>query len=137
MNTVSKAVALADAIQALRNEAFDWRNHNCALTAATIVETYTGIDYAADFRPFCESPLSAMRTLKKAGGLEKVMMNLGFKQRPVKMAQRGDVMLLRWEHKGRAREALGILVDHRAVFTGRDGLEFRPQLDCAAAWRVE
>ena len=132
----SREDKLVEAVEALRGRPFDWKTFNCGLAAAEIARAYCGKDHAEKFRPLCEGRLSAMRIVRKAGGLANIMEDLGFEEIPVNFARRGDCVLSKG--KGRAREALGIVCSgRRAVFPTKYGLGYIDALQCAKGWRVK
>jgi len=128
---------LENSIKKYLNTPFDWETHNCGLAACSIASSYTDKDWAAPFLKHCSSPLSAMRMIKKRGGFRGIMKDLGLKPVSKNEASRGDAILYEWDHKGRTREGLGIVVDFRAAFAGPDGLTLIPITRCSQAWRVE
>ena len=128
----SKIDKMIQAVDALKDESFDWKTFNCGFAAATIAQAYCGKDYAENFRPFCEGKLTAMRIIKKAGGLEFIMDDLGFEEIPVSFARRCDCVL----SSGKAA-SLGIVYDgRRAVFPTQFGLGFIDVSECRKAWRI-
>lgn len=130
----SRETCLVEAFEELKGRPFDWGDGNCALTAAKLVEAYSGVDYGAAYRARCGSALGSMRLLRKLGGLAGVLDELGFVEVPVAYAKRGDVLLYRFAHKGREVEALGVLIDTRAAFAGLEGMELVEAYLCESAW---
>lgn len=128
----SREDKLIEAVEKYRHRSFDWRNFNCGLAAALIAKEYCGKDYGEKFRPLCEGKLSAMRLVRKHGGLDKLMDSLDFEEVPVPMAKRGDCVLSASKHP-----ALGIVYDGlNAVFPTQFGLAFVKVFDCRKAWKV-
>lgn len=81
-------------------DAFEWGRHDCALFACNVVQELTGADLANDFRGKYHTKAGAYAALKKfaGGGLEKTAEKIaaehGMEEVPVRMAQRGDIVLL-------------------------------------------
>ncbi len=131
--TVSRKELLKRAVEKYRHERFDWATFNCGLAAASIAMSYCGIDHAKKFRPLCRGRLSAMRIVKKAGGLAGLMDSLGFDEIPVSEAEVCDCVLSPGKFA-----SLGIVHDEiRAVFPTSFGLGYIDVEQCQKAWRVE
>lgn len=130
----SREDKLIEAVERLRTTPFDWREFNCGLAAAEIASSYCGKDYAEKFRPLCQGRYTATKLVLKAGGLDNIMDDLGFEEISLKMARRGDCILVGGIKK---RQALGIVYDgKRAVISTSFGLAYVKVLECAKAWRV-
>jgi hypothetical protein len=133
---MTKREILNRAIREYRNTPFNWNTYNCGLASAKIASSYAGEDFGKEFEPYCNSSLSAMRMLKERGGFPSIMRDLGFATVAKDQAEAGDAITLRWNHKGKVREALGLVVDHRAIFVNDSGLIFVDKSKCSKAWRV-
>jgi hypothetical protein len=77
------------------------------------------------------APIS-YRSAKEALRLLRVEQGLLGASKSVRLAMRGDVVLL----KGNKRDALGIVVGEDARFASREGLVSVAVLSCCAAWQV-
>ncbi len=126
------------AFETVQARGFDWERRNCGLGAASMVAALLKRDLAAPYRAECSSALGAMRLLKRKGGFEGILAEVGLVEISPLMARRGDVALYRFESRaGRPREALGVALDYRAAFPGLDGMVMIPLAKCSRAWRVE
>ena len=135
----SREDLLNESIAANIDRKFDWSNFNCALSAAEIAKAYCGKDHGEKFRKLCSGPLAAARIIRKAGGLDGIMDELGFEAVPLSLAKRGDCVLKTWDHEAKQtlRKSLGIIVDGRkAIFFTRNGKAFVDVLKCDKAWKV-
>lgn len=136
---------LAGAVVALRSEGFDWAEMNCAFGVAALVQACTGVDLAEQWRPLVDSGLSAARVINEAGGLDRLVDAGGLARwESPRMARRLDIGLAAFDKAGSVvdyglrplRAALGVVVDHRVVFIGKDGLVWRPAAVLQVAWRI-
>ena len=131
-----RITALVYSFQQHRHTPFDWETNNCGLSVSNVLEGVYGVDYGAKYRPHCKTALSTCRWLKNTGGLIELMKNEhDFKQIPVKMARRGDVVTVQVQGKSNLWSSLGIVIDHRAAFATKDGMEFIPFDRVDTAWR--
>lgn len=105
---------LSEVLKSAITRPYDAENWNCATFAAECVEAVTG-------RPM---PRQLTGTLIETadGLLERV---------PVKLACRGDVVLMRVPEP-----ALGVCVGRFAAFVGAQGLRQEPMRRAVMAWRV-
>lgn len=127
---------LAATVIRLRRRPFDWKTFNCALAAAEIARPYADIDFPAidKLRDKCKGKLSALRIIKQAGGLDKIVDGLGLERIEVSYARRGDCLMFGEEL---AEQTLGINYDGAlAVVPGETQLGFMRVLDAKAAWKV-
>jgi hypothetical protein len=122
---------LFEEIEKARKAPFSWAEHNCALWSADVVLAMTGVDYAAEFRAKVKTEKSALRFLKKKS--LKAIVSDRLQEIPLKMAQRGDVVLM----TSNGLEALGICLGELAAFITKDGLTFYPIDRAVCAWRVD
>lgn len=112
--------ALAEFIDARRNELFEWGRNDCALFAADAVLAMTGVDLAEKLRGY-KTASGAARKIKAAGGMRQLASSLTEKHPG--MAQRGDVVLVEID----GRETFGIVAGNaKWCAPGVDGLVFRP-----------
>lgn len=122
---------LAVQIKAAEMRPFCWGSHDCCAFAARVVQAMTGVDFMADFPEYADEA-RAQALIAEYGGVQGIAgLCLGAPIAPA-FAQRGDVVLMPTE-KG---DALGICIDHRAVFASGRGLAFCPMAACRQAWRV-
>jgi hypothetical protein len=128
--------AFFSAFETIRQRGFRWDSRNCALGAFSLHAAYHGADYARRYRGTVRGgALAAMRRLKEEGGLEGVLETLGFVEIPKGKARRGDLAIYRWDRHGKAREALGAVVDSRVALQDREDWQFRTLSRCASFWR--
>ena len=84
-----------------------------------------------------ESPLSAARVIRAAGGFSFAVSNrmseLGCQQITPLTAGRGDLVLLQIDAR---RQALGVVVGANAVAPGPMGVSFFPMNRAVGAWRT-
>lgn len=121
---------LAEFIEARRKRAFSWGQQDCALFAADGILVMTGVDPAEGLRGY-RSVSGAAKRIKQAGGMRELATS--FPEKPVGLAQRGDLVLADVD----GRESFG-LVAGAGVWCGPgvDGLVFRPMSDVVAAFEV-
>jgi hypothetical protein len=127
---------ISKALEAMQGE-FDWKDNNCALSVANAYEAITGVYHASEYADKCTSILSAARVLKEEGGLPSIMRKLGFVEKGVNFAGRGDVVIFEFESRSSSqvkREALGIVVDYRAAFKDKEGVNLINVNRCSSAW---
>lgn len=129
---------LAEEIRKSLSKPFVWGEHDCCLFACDVVKALTGEDMAHDFRGKYTNKLEAVRVIKEfaGGGLAELAAKRaaesGLKEAPIPFAGRGDVVLV--DNNG--HDALGIVMDGRAVCAGPDGLVFLPRKLWKTAWKV-
>tara|TARA_R110000851_G_scaffold250095_2_gene402549 strand:- start:423 stop:824 length:402 start_codon:yes stop_codon:yes gene_type:complete len=92
-------------IEDYRHKPFNWATFNCALASATMAEVWTGIDYAAEWRPLCSGRISSTRIVLK-NGWSKLMTQAGLTVIDVEDASIGDFVLT--EGKGK-QQAIGVV----------------------------
>lgn len=120
-------------IEARRDTPFEWSAHDCCTFAADAVHEMTGVDPIADLRGKWDDEVSALRLLKKHGGIEALASERLGEQVAPAFAQRGDVVL----HTLTGREALGVCVGDRfAAVADTVGVELVPMSAAVRAWRV-
>lgn len=127
---------IKEAVEVMQGD-FDWRDNNCALSVANAYEKISGVYHASEYVDKCTSILSAVRILKEKGGLPSIMRDLGFVKKDVKLACRGDVVIFEFESRSSSqikREALGIVVDYRAAFKDKKGVNLININRCSSAW---
>lgn len=127
-----------DALVLVRLRApFAWGGHDCVLFAADAVLAMTGTDPAAAWRGQWTSAREAFRLLRPLGGLAAAAAGAGLPEVPPRMAQRGDVVLLRAPGRaGSMRGALGVCLGERIAAPGGRGLVMAGLGEGVRAWRV-
>lgn len=95
---------LAEQVELHRSEPFEWGKNDCALFAATVVQALTGVDLSAGLRGRYTTARGAKRHINAAGGMRALA--AGLQEKPVNLAQRGDVVLAMCE----GRETFGVVV---------------------------
>lgn len=110
---------------------FNWRRHNCATFAADCVEVMTGVSL---HERFADMMTSARRAIVHADLLEvHADAILGVERRvPVRLAQRGDVVIVRVA----PGLALAVCLGITAAAVGPDGLAFVPMEAAQCAWHI-
>ncbi len=120
--------------------AFEWGTQDCALFACNVVRELTGTDIAKQFRGKYHTKAGAYAALKKfaGGGLEAIAVKIAaeyeMEEVPVRMAQRGDIVLL----EGTEGPTLAIvcLDGTHVTAPGPTGLVRWPVEKGSRAWRV-
>jgi len=133
---------LALFVEEKRNQPFVWGENDCALFTCDWIIILTGADCAAELRGRYRTALGASRLLRRFGGLERLIEGnaeeFGWKEIPVRAAQRGDIVIAFLpENRAAMPCAVGVVVGAKAVFAGTAGIVFVPLLQCARAWRVD
>lgn len=120
-------------IEARRERAFSFGQHDCGLFCADWVLECTGVDVAAKLRGY-KGEKGALSRVKKAGGMRELAAGCGLKERrSYRFAQRGDVVLANLEE----RETFGIFVGNGMYAApGAEGLVFRPINEALAVFEV-
>ncbi len=130
-------------IDARRHRDFAYFEHDCATIAADWVRERRGSDPLAPLRAEggALAPrrlLTALRHVRAAGGFEAAATALLGAPLPGRMAQRGDVVLVRsGGRRGRVSgQSFGICTGSHVVAPGIDQLAFLPVSEGVAAWRT-
>ncbi len=110
---------------------FNWRRHNCATFAADCVEAMTGVSL---HERFADCLTSVRRAVLNAEFLEEHADSiLGVERRiPVRLAQRGDVVIVRVE----PAPALAVCLGISAAAVGPTGVSFVRMEAALCAWRI-
>lgn len=104
-------------LEQIRNEPFVWGKNDCLTFCANYYLAKHGKDYAEQWRGTYTTELEAYRILRKEGGTEPLLTNLGFtKLDNVAMAMRGDVVLYRGDHP--EYPTAGICAGKYTIFAG-------------------
>lgn len=117
--------------------AFAWGSHDCGHFAAGWLVRLGYPDPLTGF-PTWASAFGAARVMRDRGGfyptVAERMADLGCPVIPPLTAGRGDLVLLQIDAQ---RQALGVVIDARAVAPGPMGITFFPLLNRAVcAWRT-
>lgn len=131
--------SLADAVEAARNRAFAWGEHDCCLFAANCALAITGTDFAAHFRGRYDSAAGAYRALLEfaGGGIEETVTKLLGDPISPRYARRGDVVMTDVAlPDGSIAPALGVCIGAEVMFAGPNGLVEYALRSCTLAWRV-
>lgn len=128
---------LAEYIQSVRFQKFDYKVHNCAMFAGRCVDVMTGADYTSEFIGQYKTRGEAYAFLKSAGynDLEAIPRKFFGDPLPhVSYAQRGDVALIH----NNDMFALGIvsLSGQTVLSVGVNGLVHLPLSEALEVWRV-
>jgi hypothetical protein len=123
---------LEELVQSKRNQPFDWAENNCVGLVAEAQLTITG---KTDFPEVLENignKHNAHRLILKHGKNITEGANKYFTAIPITMAQRGDIV----ELETCEGPAVGLCIGAKAVFIGKDGLEYIPLTSLIRAWRM-
>ncbi|KKM85647.1 hypothetical protein LCGC14_1286970 [marine sediment metagenome] len=124
----------------VQEESFSWGSNDCVLFACNVVHELTGTDLAKKFRGKYHTKAGAYSALKKfaGGGLEalavKIAAQYEMEEVPVRMAQRGDIVLL--EATEGPTLAIVCLDGVNVTAPGPTGLVRWPVDKGSRAWRV-
>lgn len=132
---------LHDFIAEHSDRPFQWGEWDCALFATACAAAITGHDAGEAFRGTYNSRAGSARALRELGqGTLLKTVNANFKDKPVGMAQRGDLV---WN-----AGSLGVCMGSTALFVGeerlaesagvlmREGLISIPRRQWTRAWAV-
>lgn len=109
-----------------------WGEHDCCLWAATVVDALTGSDIAKTYRGAYANKRQAARMLAGLGGSLDALADRWLPQRPVKYAQRGDVVMIGTDEG----PALAVNIGATIAAVSATGLTFYPASAALKAWRV-
>lgn len=84
---------LQQVLQAAREAAFSWGENDCCLFAADCCVAVCGIDPAEQYRGRYRTEIGAKRALKQVHGSLEAAWDACFERIPVRLAQRGDVVM--------------------------------------------
>lgn len=125
--------ALADSIQAAGIRVFGYGGFDCCLFCADVVESMTGVDYAASLRGYATED-EAYEIISGYGSIEAMVTSL-LGREPIhpSSAGRGDVVLMEID----GRETLGICLGVRSAFPQHTGLRQHLTWLARCAWRID
>lgn len=124
----------------IAEDAFSWGSNDCALFACNVVRELTGVYLGQQFRVGYHTKTTAYAALKRfaGGGLETLAEKLaaehGLQEVPVRMAQRGDIVLLE-ASEGPTLAIVGMDGIH-VTAPGPAGLVRWPLERARRAWRI-
>tara|TARA_R110000868_G_scaffold16851_3_gene74626 strand:- start:4518 stop:4931 length:414 start_codon:yes stop_codon:yes gene_type:complete len=114
---------------------FKWGENDCIMFACAGINAITGKNPSAPWLGNYTTALGAARIFKQYGGFEDMIATIasehGYNERPVALAQRGDLML----HDNKWPSA-GICVGRLSAFVSRDSLLFVKTADCRRVWMI-
>ena len=123
---------LYDVIEAHREAAFGWGEHDCCLFAARCVDAMCDTDYEAGLQAEYQDECSAMEYIASFGSIKSAVKSWLGKPQNLAFTQRGDVVL--FDNDG--REALGICLGRDIVTTGETGLVSVLMTRAICSWAV-
>lgn len=127
---------LADFLEARRDQPFAWGAQDCMSLAADAVLHMTGLDLLAPHRGAYQTEAEADAIVAAAGGMEALLADLagrlGLPDRPVRRAQRGDLVLVRVGN----HEIAGVVNGSSVAVPGLDRVQFVPTRCILRAWKV-
>lgn len=116
-------------VHAMRDRPFQWGSLDCVSFAAGAVHAVTG--WQPDL-PAWVNQRSAMRQLRRFGGLRAAANGVLPELPSATLAQRGDVLLVAQP----GRDLLAVCLGPHWCAPGRNGLHFGPTQQALAAWKV-
>lgn len=119
---------LQNFIFARRKMPFAWGTNDCVCLAADWLEEATGQAIARDWH----DAASAMRALKERGGMQAAVTEVLGEPIDWRLAQRGDIVMIRVED----RESLSVCTGEYVLVAAEDGALLHRIDDAVAAWRV-
>lgn len=122
---------LEELVQSKRNQPFNWANNNCMGFVAEAQKTITGETDFPEVLENLKNKNNALKLVLKNGSLTD-WVNKHLEQIPITMAQRGDIV----DVETCEGPAMGLCIGSRAVFIGKDGLEYVSLTSLIRAWRM-
>lgn len=119
-------VRLVEKIESSIGKPFKWGDFDCCLFAAECYDAMYGTKLAERYRGHYDDALSALKYLRSKGYYnlhDAAVGETGGVDQKSELAQRGDIICLPMSERHMVG-ALGIVVDHRAAFSGEYGLVF-------------
>lgn len=112
---------------------FAFGSNDCTLFVMDAILAMTGTDLGAAIRGTYSDKSGAASVLTEEK-LSAIAEANGIEQVPIKFARRGDAVMMIQD--GAMSMGIVSLDGIRALFTGNDGLERFPVLECHRAWRI-
>lgn len=119
---------LADYVESMRDDPFEWGKNDCATFAAGAVEAITG---KRPELPIYNDSKSYLLLIQETSMADRLTAIFG-QSIPVAFAQRGDVVIL--DHAERL--ILSICMGSECVSPSADGIYFSLKPNSGAAWKV-
>jgi hypothetical protein len=131
-----------DFLLARASAPFVWGTNDCSLFAADAIQSFTGVDLAADFRGRYADEASALALCKQVTGTATMeaaavycAQNHGLEEWQAPLcARRGDLVLV--EESGRMLSAVVHINGREAVTVGADGVKRISIWNVRRAWSV-
>lgn len=111
--------------------AFAWGTNDCCMFAVGCVQAMTGVDHGKEFRGY-KTAVGAAKRLEKHGGVEGIATYCLGESKSVKLAKRGDVVMI---DSGEGY-ALGVCVGSKIAAVSKDGLTFVPMTQAIKVWSI-
>lgn len=128
--------SLNSVVESHRNVPFEYGTLDCCLFAAKCLDSvYEDAHFEREVieRINYHSEDDANSAIASAGGLENLVCEfLGTPINPL-LAQPGDVVLF---YQDNGTQAVGVIVGHMIVASGKDGIRFDKVSKALSAWRV-
>lgn len=115
-----------------RSIPFAWGTHDCVLWASNVILAMTGIDPAKAYRGKYNSALTAAKIIGTTGLGAMASQALGKTPVDVKMANVGDLLLVKQD----GQELLAICNGDTVLAPGKNGLITLPISLAVQAWRI-
>ncbi|MFQ6249652.1 DUF6950 family protein [Yersinia enterocolitica] len=122
---------LTHVLQAASERPFSWGENDCCLFAADCAFATCGIDPLANYRGKYDSALSARKALLRGHGSIIGIFDSVFERVPLKLAQRGDIVVF----SGEQGQTAGVIWGGQIWSTGEYGAG-PTQVTAEMAWRV-
>ncbi|CNC24058.1 Uncharacterised protein [Yersinia frederiksenii] len=122
---------LAQVLQAASGRPFSWGEHDCCLFAADCALAVCGVDPLVDYRGQYNSALSARKALLRGHGSIIGIFDSAFERVPVKLAQRGDIVVFSAEQG----QTAGVIWNGQIWSTAAQGAG-PTNVIAETAWRV-
>jgi hypothetical protein len=118
---------------------FEWGKHDCALWVADCLEVMTGVDPAPEYRDLYDSPLGALKAIRRIDGCPDLDGVAVKRVKHVAFAMAGDAVAADLSEMGlgelgQAGLSLGICFGATSYFVGENGLVGLRTLDLENAY---
>jgi hypothetical protein len=122
---------LFDFFERKRNQPFEWGKNDCAGFVIDAIETLTGETVASELRGY-RSASGAARRIREKGGMESILISLGFERIEIGFAQRGDIVIADMD----GREIYGIVAGNGFYCSpGEEAMLSRPMSEVTSVYR--
>lgn len=119
-------------IESKRNQPFDWADNNCMGFVAEAQKTITGETSFPEVLENIGSKRNALKLILENGPSLTDWVDKHLEQIPITMAQRGDIV----DVETCEGPAMGLCIGPKAVFIGKNGIEYVPLTSLIRAWRL-